>query len=218
MLGFARGTTWKYEIKKGSDSPTTSYLYVWKVTSPNIYILHKDATTDPTTHRFIKISTTNNTEMFENIQKYICAKTFEGSDSASAVTPVIKVARAREDADTLAELDTTYYLTRNFPAYFGALKKTRVKRTYDNNEKLTATITTEYKIVEPATTTTLETTYNSTNYPNRQYCVVDFTLAVAPATLNTYAFPFDLVCTTTDATGPDADGDSVPDFNPITEL
>lgn len=218
MLNYARGTTWKLEHRQGSTLLSTSFLYVWKVAAPNVYILQKDATTDPVTFRFIKLNTTANTDMFDNIQKKICDKTFEGSVNSSSVTPVIKVARAREDAETLTETDTTYYFASNFPAYFGSVERTRVKRTFDNDGKAKETITNEYKIVEPATTTTLESTYNSVNYPNREYCVVEFTPAVLPATLNVYAFPFDLNCTTSDTNGPDADGDAVEDFDPITEL
>lgn len=218
ILNYAPGTTWKLEHRQGTTLLSTSYLYVWKVSAPNVYILQKDATTDPVTFRFIKLTTTINTEMFENIQKKICDKTFEGSVNSATVTPVIKIARAREDADTLSETDTTYYFASNFPAYFGALERNRVKRTYDNDGKVKETITNDYKIVEPATTTTLESTYNSTNYPNREYCVVEYSGPVAPATLNVYAFPFDLNCTTSDSAGPDANGDSVEDFDPITEL
>ncbi|MFP5386808.1 MAG: hypothetical protein ACLGHN_12055 [Bacteriovoracia bacterium] len=217
MLSYHRDQTWKYEYKLNNTTQETSYIYVWKVNPPHVYFRLKVTEAGVTTNKFIKLDTTGNEEMAENIQKLKCDKTLTVSDSASAMTATKKEDRTREDSETWVELDYDYRLRSTLPVYFSALNFMRTKRSYDNNLVLTQTNTYDYVITDVADTAQ-PSSYTDSTIVNRQYCVVEYLAPTPPATLNVFAVPFQLECTSSDTIGPDANGDTTEDFDPATEL
>ena len=214
MLGYHRNQTWKYEYKLNSTTQETSYIYVWKVDPPYVYFRLKIIEAGITTNKFIKLDTTGNEEMAENVQKLKCDKTLTVSDSATSMTATKKESRTREDSETWVELDYDYRLLSTLPVYFSALNYKRTKRSYNNDLVLNQTNNYDYVLTDAADTAQ-PASYSDSTIINKQYCVVKYTTIVP---LNVFAFPFQLECTNSDTAGPDANGDTAIDFDPSIEL
>lgn len=217
MLAFERNQTWKYEYKKDSTIIETSYLYVWKVSPPHVYFRLSITEGVTTTNKFIKLDTSSNIDMFRAFQQKGCAKTLTVTGSSSR-NANIEVARSRVDTETLTESETDYRIVSTYPAYFANLNKLLTKRTLNNSEAVTKTEKYDYTISTNAAAVQ-PLLYTDATITNKTYCVVKFTAPLPSSSYDTYAFPFDEACTATpDANNPDANADSVADFDPATEL
>jgi len=204
MLGFERNQTWKIEYKKDNVVVETSYLYVWKVSPPDVYFRLRQTENGTTTNKFYKFNTLSNMDMVRNLQKKRCAKSMDISDSGSSINVRIEDPRVRIDDETLNEGEMDYRLTTAYPPFFGNLNRKKTLRTLDNDEKVTKTETFEYVFSTNAVTTQ---PISYTDVANRTFCVPTFTSPIPPETLNVYDFPFKESCSLT----------GTPEFDP-TEL
>lgn len=220
MLDYLRNRTWKYEYKKDNNVIETSYFYVWKVNAPDIYFRLKVLESGTTTNYYVKIDTTENQEMIQNLQRLKCKKTNEVTVGSTAMTVKIEEARTPEDADTESEITTDYRVATKYPAFFSALDKKKTKKIFkEDTDTVTKTEVYDYVLTD-VTSVVQPLTYNDATIVNIKYCVVKNSAPIAPDTFNTYAFPFDFktTCVSSDTNGPDANGDAVEDFDPATEL
>jgi hypothetical protein len=217
MLNSERENTWKLEYKKDNTVIETSYIYVWKVSSPFVYYRIKLTEAGVVKNQFLKVDTTTNDEMMRNLQEQDCAKTLDVAVGPSSMTVNVDSGLATEDSSTLAKYEKDYRLITSYPAYFGSLNRKITKKSYNNSEVLQKTEVFDY-VFTNTSDTTLPDTYNDASIVNAEYCVVTNTTAVLPDTLDNYTFPFTLTCTTSDTAGPDGNGDTVEDFDPATEL
>lgn len=217
MLAQVRNNTLKYEYKKDGTLIETSYLYVWKVSPPDVYYRLSLIEAGVTSNKFIKIDTSENTAMFRALQSKGCNKTLTVTGSTFSRNANIEVARTRVDVDTLTESETDYRAISSYPAYFANLNRLLTRRTLNNSETVTKTEKYDYVISSNAVTVQ-PLTYNDATISNRSYCVVKRTGPTAPSAYDTYAFPYELECTTEDVIGPDADANGVSDFSPSVEL
>lgn len=211
MLGLERNQTWKYEYKKDNVVVETSYLYVWKVSPPHVYFRLRITEEGSTTNKFYKFDTSSNIDMIRNLQKKRCDKSLDISDSSNSISVRIEEARTRIDDENLSEGEIDYRIPNTYPPFFGNLNRKKTVRTLDNDEKVTKTETFDY-VFSTNASTTQPTSYTDPSIVNRKFCIPTFTNPVPPATLNVYDFPFKEQCS---ATGPDANGDSIPDFDPV---
>lgn len=209
MLDMDRNQSWKY---KDSSSTQDYSISVWKVSPPNIYFRLNIVESGETYNKFIKITTTTNNDMLTLLQTMKCDKTLTLTLSASAATATVEEAKIPGDVEnTETQMKTVYNFKSAFPAYFGSLDKVKTKKTYNSKGTVTKTDTFTFSITaisNPADQNTLHTSYSK-----RRYCMVKFTGA------NTYNFPFELKCTTTDndEAGFDMTDDGTKEFLP-TEL
>lgn len=220
MLNFVRDQTFKYEYKKDTTVIETSYLYVWKVSPPNVYFRLSITEAGVTSNKFIKLDTSSNVDMLRSIQVLECAKVALTTVSGSSSKTVnIDTARVRVDTETLTETETDYRFVSTYPPFFGNLNRLMTKRTYDNKEVVTKTEKFDY-VISANAATVQPLTYSDATIINKSYCIAKFTAPVAPSTYDTYAFPFELDCATSDVdpAKPDANADGISDFNPVTEL
>ncbi len=217
MLNSERENTWKLEYKKDNTVIETSYIYVWKVSSPFVYYRIKLTEAGVVKNQFLKVDTTTNDEMMRNLQEQDCAKTLDVAVGPSSMTVNVDSGLATEDSSTLAKYEKDYRLITSYPAYFGSLNRKITKKSYNNSDVLQKTEVFDY-VFTNTSDTTLPDTYNDASIVNAEYCVVTNTTAVLPDTLDNYTFPFTLTCTTSDTAGPDGNGDTVEDFDPATEL
>lgn len=217
MLNMVRDQTWKYEYKKDGAVIETSYLYVWKVSPPNVYFRFNITEAGTTSNKFFKVDTSANIDMWRSIQRKACDKTLTVTGSGSK-TVNIEVAKTRVDTETQVESETDYRILTNYPAYFGNLNRLLTKRTLNNKDVVTKTEKFDY-VISTNAATVQPLTYNDATITNRSYCMVKFTAPEAPSTYDTYAIPYVLDCATTDAdaTKPDANGDGISDFS-VAEL
>jgi hypothetical protein len=217
MMNSERGNTWKLEYKKDNTVIDTSYIYVWKVSSPFVYYRIKLTESGVVKNQFLKVDTTTNDEMMRNLQEQDCAKTLDVAVGPSSMTVNVDTGLATEDSSTLVKYERDYRLITSYPAYFGSLNRKITKKSYNNDEELQKTEVFDY-VFTNTSDTTLPDTYNDASIINAEYCVVTNTTAVLPDTLDNYTFPFSLTCSTSDTNGPDGNGDTVEDFDPATEL
>lgn len=217
MLNMERNQTWKYEYKKDGAVIETSYLYVWKVAPPIVYFRLNLTEAGITSNKFFKVDTSANVDMWRTIQTKSCDKTFTATGSGSK-TVNIDIPKTRIDTETQTDGENDYRLLPTYPAYFGNLNRLYTKRTLNNKDVVTKTEKFDY-VISTNAATVQPLTYNDATITNRSYCMARFTAPVAPSTYDTYAFPFDLDCATTDAdaTKPDANGDALSDFS-VAEL
>lgn len=222
MLDFRRGDTWELKYSKGDTEIDTSYLYVWKVEAPIVYFRLRLEDGSSFSNQFIKYDTTTNQEIVENLQDQGC---YEDEDNisyslgSSRITVKRELPRVTEDSETESETDITYTFESGYPAFIGVYNRTETKRFYDEDDDDTVTKTDKFTytikriedVAQPAT-------YDHGDIDNREYCVPKYSTPTPPDTLNVYTFPFELSCVTSDTNGPDADGDSIEDFDPATEL
>ncbi len=216
--GYPQGKTWKFEYKKDGQVLKTSNWFLWRKNRPDYYF--RFSTTDdsgnPVT-KYYKFEASSNEDMLEKVQELKCDKTIQPSESDTNISFTMKKGRTAETSTTKYELDTTYNFDRTLPAFFGSLNKKITKRIYNNDGTLTSTENYEY--VYSTNGTAVQTRPYSSDglYPNRKYCMAKFT----PGSPNSYDFPFDereICASGNDITGPDANGDATPDFNPAADL
>ncbi len=217
MMNSERGNTWKLEYKKDNTLIDTSYIYVWKVTPSSIYYRIKLTESGVVKNQFLKVDTTTNDEMMRNLQEQDCAKTLDVAVGPSSMTVNVDTGLATEDSSTLVKFERDYRLITSYPAYFGSLNRKITKKSYNNDEELQKTEVFDY-VFTNTSDTTLPDTYNDASIVNAEYCVVTYSPAVLPDTLDNYTFPFSLTCSASDTNGPDGNGDTVEDYDPATDL
>ena len=153
--------------------------------------------------------------MFQDLRTKKCDKTLTLAVSPSLLTGTTEEGPITIDSASYYKLKTTSSYENPFPAFFGFIYKKRVKTIYnDETDVVTSTETHDYVVDRVADVASLNTNFESdTLYPNREYCVVNYTAG----TPNVYPFPiaskFGLSCTTvTTPGGPDPDGDLTENF------
>lgn len=214
LLELTRNDSWKFEYKKDNTVIETSYLYVWKVSAPNVYFRFKLTQAGVTKNQFIKIDTSSNEDIIRNIQEKKCSKALTVSQSETNINMKVEVKKSREDADTVVDTITDYRMPVALPAYFSVLNRTLTKKSYNNDEELQKTEKFEY-IFTRISDVTQPATYTDSDISSREFCVVKYTDPTPPDTRDDYAFPFTLLCETGNV---DVNGDAVIDFTPATEL
>jgi hypothetical protein len=219
MLDMRRNNAWKYEYKKDNTVVDTSYVFVWKVSPPNVYFRLKLTEAGILTNYFFKVTTDNNMDAVLYIQDQICEKKIDLNYNTSTLNLNIDLARTTEDADTESETDNDYRFTTGFPVFFSSYNKKRVKRIYDKGSSTVKTTETYDYTLTQVSDVSQPAAYNDGTIVNRKYCMMKSVPPVPPATLDVFALPIDVSnCTTSDSAGPDSNGDGVEDFNPATEL
>lgn len=208
IMDLDRDKAWKYEYKKESSVLETYSISVWNVVPPNIYIRLNIVEGGTTYNKFIKISTTANSDMIKTLQTKKCNKSMTVSMSTTTATGTIEDARiAGDEEDTFIDVKTVYNFKSALPAYFGFLDRVITKKTVDDNDVVKKTDTYTYVITDNDSAPDQTDLY--TSYSNRRYCMVEFTGT------NTYAFPYTLNCTAVgDETGVDINADGTKDFVP----
>lgn len=223
IMDFERDNSWKYEFKKDSTVVYSSSVSIWKVDSPNLY-LRLNITEDGVTYnKFIKIRVDDNNEMWTTVQTMKCSTTLPASvksrtvnlGTSTSTTTIEDVRINGDEANTYVDGKTVYNFKTALPAYYGFLDRVITKKTLDDDGKVTKTETLTYVLTKISSPSAQNTSV--TYYSNRKYCMVVFTAPVAPATANTFDFPYTLKCEPDTATTVDANGDAVADFN-VNEL
>lgn len=220
MTSYREGQAWKLEYKKDDTLIETSFIYVWKVSGPDVYFRLKMSENGVSTNRFFKINTTQNEEMALNLQYYKCTKTFTVSEGSGSITATIKTDRTVEDTETKVETDTEYRHVSTLPLYFGVLDRKVTKRSYNNDDTLTKTETFDY-VITSISDVTQPASYADSSITNREFCVPTHSSPRgAPYNgYDTYAFPFARTClaqaaiSSESTDGPDGNGGGV-DFTP----
>jgi hypothetical protein len=220
LMDYERADSWEFKYSKGTTEVDTSHIYVWKVTSTHVYFRLRLEEGGTTTNYFLKMDTTTNMDMIRNLQRDKCNKDLTLNFSSSKMTANIESPRINEDADTESESEVDYRIESQYPAFFGALNRKKTKRFYDKDDDDTVKKTETYDYVfKRISDVTQPATFTDSTISNRRYCVVPSVVDPDGSSLRKYAFPFVLNnCVTSDTVGPDADGDTVPDFDPSAEL
>jgi hypothetical protein len=217
LLAYTRLDTWKLEYSKNNALIETSKIYVWKISGSTVYFLVSYVEAGTTSSKFVKFTNTVNSEMFQDLRTKKCDKDLTLSISPSLLTGTILEGPTTIDDNSYYKVTNTYSYTNPYPSFFGLINKKRVKKIYnDDTDTVTSTETYNYVITRITDVASLDTDYtDDTLYPNKKYCVVDYTAAVP----NVYPLPnasdFGLSCTTNTSPGPDPDGDTVENFDSL---
>lgn len=224
LARYTRDDSWKLEKKKGSEVEDTTFISVWKVAPPNFYFLVSVVVDGATTSKFYKITTTTNTDIFKDLQEKKCDSTEKDLTVKESGTSTI-LTREEEPVDigddTRTDTQTIYTHNSDYPGFFGfvANKKWTVKK-LDEDDTVTATTVYEYVVTRLTNEPTRST--DITTYPNRKYCMITFapenSTDYDPPRAPKYTLPIVEKCETDINVTIDADGDSVADFIPATEL
>ncbi len=192
-----RGDTWPLTYNDNGTSRNFN-IYVWKVddTAGIIYLrVFIDDRSD--SNIYLKLSTTQNTTILNNLLVHKCAKDYDSvSIGGTSVTATIDNDRAVATSSTQTEDDFSYRFSGAFPAYMSFYNNTLTSKTYDNDDTLTKTETFTYTI-GARTTVALTASYKDASLDNVEYCI-----PVVNATTTTYDLPYEVSCTTDDTAGP----------------
>ncbi len=225
---YERRDTWEITNTKNDVSVSVNKIHVWKTTATDVYFLYRQSDSSGDFSKFIKVNIARNKEHFEDLRRKKCAVSETDSAqftsatlSSSVMTGSVKYARVPVDNSTYSVLTTTHTYSSEFPAIFGLLSKSRVKKTYNKEDdvlKDTETYKWAIKRVSDIANNDLEQDYTHPTFTNPRFCVATFTPAVVgpPAEVAKYPLPTveaSLNCqSSTTASAPDADGDGVSDF------
>lgn len=194
LVDLDRDQSWKYEYKRDDTViiPNDS-VSVWKVNGTTVYFRLKVSEGAVTKNKFLKLTTTTNTEMIADLKEQKCIKRSEivVTDTASSATAKTKEQTGNDDADTNYTINSTYSLDFNHPAFFSKYRVSQVKKTYNNDtDALTKTENHTYSLTVISNPAAQNDDY--TTYSEREYC------AVVPTTTgpNTYNVPFVIDCKT----------------------
>ena len=206
LVDFERGDYWKVTV---SDSTTARNLRVWKVDGNNVYFLYYDPSV--TSNKFIKMTTTENSEMFEFLRTKKCetTATLVITQSSTSVTVKRNDIPSTQDVTSYSS-DFTYTGTNKTPAFFAAFSFTEKKEKLDSNNNVVSTENLINKIEYIGKDTdVLETSF--TSYTPRRFCIYEYS---GVGTSKLYTFPFKHLCTDDNADGanPNSAGDSSMDF------
>lgn len=221
LIRLSRLDTWKLEYSKGDVLIETSNIYVWKISGSTVYFLVKIIEGGSPSNIFVKFTSTTNSEIFEDLRQKKCiTEDITLSVSRTLLTAKVEEARTTVDTDTYSKTVATHTYQDEFPAFFGFLNKKRVKTLYnDETNAVKSSETYKYVITRITDIVSLDADFtDDTIYPNKTYCVVNYT----SGTPNVYPLPnasdYGLECTTSSTIGPDPDGDTIENFDPATEL
>lgn len=215
LLQLSRLDTWDLVYKKNDAVIETSKIYVWKISGSTVYFLISFVEGGSTSNKFVKITSTINSEMFQDLRTKKCDKDLTLSTSPSLLTGTIEEGPITINADSYYKVKSTHSFVNTFPDFFGFINKKRVKKIYnDDTDAVTSTDTYDFIITRVTDVTSLDTNFASdTLYPNKEYCVVDYTAGVP----NVYPLPsapdFGLSCEPDTSPGPDPDGDLTENFD-----
>jgi hypothetical protein len=220
MLNLARLDTWKLEYKKDSALIETSNVYVWKVDGSTVYFLFSLIEGGSTSNKFVKMTNVTNSELFEDLRQKKCTSGLELSVSRTLLSAVIEEGEVTIDADTYYKFKATHSFHDELPAFFGFFNKKREKSIYNtSNDTVKSSEKYEYIITRITDVTSLSTDFtNNSTYPNKTYCVADYTAGTPNVYPLANALNYALECSLDVNVGPDPDGDTIPNFAPATEL
>lgn len=218
--------TWEITSTKDSTTLETNKIHVFKQTPTHVYFLYRQSDSLGTFSKFIKVPIAQNTEQYTDLQRKKCSvvvtptlggdpRYTSASLSSSTFTGNIEKERIYDTADTyyIETLTNTY--SREFPAVFGILSKTRVKKTYNkNNNSVKSTETYKWAIKRVDDINSLSTDY--TTFGSPRFCVAKYRPASSPSSPIYYPIPgLDENALNCDG---DANGDGISDFNPAVDL
>lgn len=217
---------WKIETKINSGSSETiirtSYLTVWKKSSQATYLLWKDNSGSSPVHKFVKIVHSINNEMISDLMWKKCSdkSNYLIVDSSSNLKLSTSNGTYRHDENTRYQDDFVYTHDFNQLAILGSFNERRTRKTIDNNGAVKNTSVETTVATNIADDTNLLSSYK--DYDAAQFCTNKWSSVTKSGNPNKkeFKYPFNttgLICTS-DISGPDADGDSVTDFDPATEL
>lgn len=220
LLKFARLDTWKLEYKKDSALIETSKVHVWKVDGSTVYFLFSLVEGGSTSNKFVKFTNVTNSELFEDLRQKKCISDLDLSVSRTLLSAVIEEGKVTIDTDTYYKFKATHSFHDELPAFFGFFNKKRVKSIYNtSNDTVKSSEKYEYIVTRITDVSSLSTDFtNNTNYPNKTYCVVDYTAGTPNVYPLANALSYGLKCSSDVNLGPDPDGDTIPNFAPATEL
>jgi hypothetical protein len=213
LADFTRGDYWKLEYSNGTTT-YNNYVYVWKVTASAIYFLYQQTIESTTYHKFIKMTSTFNGEMIDDlrVQKCNVSDPLSVSESASSISVSFQDVETTEGS-TDYKTTTTYSTNSNYPAFFASLNKEISKKKLNDDGDVTSTEKFSYKISYVGDDEdVLESSY--ANYSNMSYCVHNYN----PTALKSFDFPFELNCENDGVTNANPSTDATLDFVPSTEL
>lgn len=212
----ARNDAWKMENKQDTSILSTSKIYVWKISGNTVYFLISFA--DGDNHRYVKVNTTTNSEMFDDLRRRKCFNDFTKSSlDANSVSAEIEDARVAEVDSGYSIITNTYSYTEINPAFFGLISPKKVKKTYKKDDTVSATLIYTNTITR-TDDLVLGTVYNSPDYRNLTYCVPAYTNGTPNSFLKPGSANYSMNCTSDPVAGVDANGDGLIDFKPSEEL
>ena len=222
---YERLDTW--EISTNASPPVVNKIHVWKKTATDVYFLYRQSDASGDFSKFIKVPIAQNAEQYRDLQRKKCALASTESSSEqrytsaslsnSTFTGNYEEGRVIVDDDHYSIQTQSFTYQRAFPAFFGILQKTRVKKTYkDDTDVVTATDTYKWTIKRVADVSSLYENWQHSSFTTPRFCVSSFTPAVVGPTPKDIYYPIPI----TDAAlkcveeiaGPDADGNGTSDF------
>lgn len=204
LIDYERGDYWKVTV---AGSTSTRNLRVWKVNGNNVYFLYYDPSV--ASNLFIKVTTTVNSEMFEDLRKKKCKydSGYTITQSSSTVTVKKKDVTSTEDS-TRYKSDYTHTGSSSTPAFFSYFNVTQAKKKLNDDGNVVSTENLSNKIEYVGKDTdVLESSISS--YSPRRYCIIKYTGNSGTIGTDkfyygpTYPFIGNLTCTADDADGSD---------------
>ncbi len=205
LVDYERGQYWKVTL---SNSTTTRNLRVWKVDGNNVYFLYYDPAV--ASNLFIKMNTTINSEMFEDIRKKKCKYDSGYTITQSSSNFSIKKLDVESTEDsTRYRTDYSHTGTSSLPAFFAYFNvgETKEKLNDDGGVVSTENLTNKIEYVG-SDTNVLYSTFSS--YSPRRFCIMKYTGTSGSIGTDKFysgpVFPFygNLICTADDADGVEA--------------
>jgi hypothetical protein len=204
---FYRGKTWTWDQKNGTVSITSETITVWKVATNIVYFIITGKDTGGSTYyRFLKVPSSINDEMIDDLLVKKCANDSLFTVSTSSSTAVVKKQITNlVSTNVYNREDNTWNYNFNYLAYFGIFSGTKTTKSIDVDGNVvsgttTTTLTTTLTAVADADLTA-NPTYTSYSPSITQFC----TLSVTAGTPPTFTYPYTRVCNTspTDTTNTD---------------
>lgn len=223
MQDAVRLQTW--EISSSDSTPVVNKIHVWKKTATHVYFLYLQSDSSDDVSKFIKIPLAQNIDQIRDLQRKKCAtlvtstastsKYKSASLSSSTFVGNYEEARVTVDDKNYSIQTQTFTYNRDFPAFFGILQKTRVKKTYTTaTDVVNKTDTYKMTIKRVANATSLNEDFTTFTKPH--FCVVKFSPAEVGPPAKEMFFPIPaigvaLFCDQ-DPAKADANGDGISDF------
>lgn len=217
LTDYDRGDSWQINYKSGTTTSSTK-VYVWDRTATAIYFLYVYKTDLDDSYDFIKMTTTVNGQMIDDLRTKKCDQTEKiRTISSPSSTITIKFSKVKTTVDDIDyETDTTYTGNEDLPIFFTNYAKKVVKRKYKDSGSLDSTETAEYTMAGLVDRKSdLKDAY--TEYPSgsTRFCIVNYNVG----TPNTFNFPYaPLNCKSAAGTNVNTGGDAAFDFTPSTDL
>jgi hypothetical protein len=214
LIDYERGQYWKVTL---SSSSTTRNLRVWKVDGNNVYFLYYDPAVS--SNLFIKVNTTVNSEMFEDIRKKKCKfdSGFTITQSSSSFTVKRLDVESTEDS-TRYRTDFSHTGSSTTPAFFAYFNVAEAKEKLNEDGDVVSTENLTNKIEYVGSDT--DVLYASfASYNPRRFCIIKYTGTAGTIGTDKFysgpTFPFNgnLICTADGADGLEANTGADPAMN-----